>query len=187
MVGIKGTLAACVLAAGALALTATSASASTIVNSVSPATLSIPANPIGTIAGIDVSTSNDYDWTFALSGGPYGALSQLQASITVKNLPQPQPIALSLFSGAPGSGSLLDTSSYTQGAAIFDVPLAAGNYYIELAHGDIAVDGELVSGSIQLSAVPEPATWAMMLFGVGLVGAGLRVSRRKNAAAMSLA
>ena len=29
-------------------------------------------------------------------------------------------------------------------------------------------------------AVPEPATWAMMLLGVGMIGAGLRVARRKN-------
>jgi hypothetical protein len=31
-------------------------------------------------------------------------------------------------------------------------------------------------------AVPEPASWAMMLLGVGLVGGGLRLARRKGAA-----
>jgi len=35
------------------------------------------------------------------------------------------------------------------------------------------------SDGIGNGAVPEPATWTMMLFGVGLVGAGLRTSRRK--------
>jgi hypothetical protein len=29
-------------------------------------------------------------------------------------------------------------------------------------------------------AVPEPATWAMMLLGIGVIGAGLRLARRKN-------
>lgn len=33
------------------------------------------------------------------------------------------------------------------------------------------------------SAVPEPVTWAMMLFGAGMVGSGLRLARRQNAAA----
>jgi hypothetical protein len=31
--------------------------------------------------------------------------------------------------------------------------------------------------------VPEPATWAMMIVGFGLVGAGLRLRRRREAAA----
>jgi hypothetical protein len=34
--------------------------------------------------------------------------------------------------------------------------------------------------TLSISAVPEPATWAMMLFGVGLIGAGLRVVRQKG-------
>jgi len=35
--------------------------------------------------------------------------------------------------------------------------------------------------------VPEPATWAMMLLGVGMIGGGLRVSRRKDATALTAA
>ena len=37
--------------------------------------------------------------------------------------------------------------------------------------------------NITLSAVPEPTTWAMMLLGVGMVGFGLRNSRRAAVAA----
>ena len=33
-----------------------------------------------------------------------------------------------------------------------------------------------------LSAVPEPATWAFMLFGVGAIGASMRASRRSSSA-----
>ena len=36
-----------------------------------------------------------------------------------------------------------------------------------------------------LSSVPEPATWTMMLVGVGMIGVGLRVARRKNALGLS--
>jgi hypothetical protein len=36
---------------------------------------------------------------------------------------------------------------------------------------------------VSLVAVPEAATWAMMLLGVGMIGGGLRLSRRQNMAA----
>ena len=36
-------------------------------------------------------------------------------------------------------------------------------------------------------AVPEPAAWAMMLLGVGMIGAGLRMARRKNDMALTTA
>jgi len=34
---------------------------------------------------------------------------------------------------------------------------------------------------VQLTVVPEPATWAMLLLGVGMMGGGLRAARRKLA------
>jgi hypothetical protein len=37
------------------------------------------------------------------------------------------------------------------------------------------------------SGVPEPATWATMLLGVGMIGAGLRMARRKNDIALTAA
>lgn len=36
------------------------------------------------------------------------------------------------------------------------------------------------------SAVPEPATWAMMLLGTGCVGAAMRLATRKNAVALTV-
>ena len=41
--------------------------------------------------------------------------------------------------------------------------------------------------SFSVSAVPEPATWVLMLFGVGILGAALRVTRRKTGVALSAA
>jgi hypothetical protein len=42
------------------------------------------------------------------------------------------------------------------------------------------------TGSVSVpGAVPEPATWAMMLFGIGLIGAGLRINRRQTATDMA--
>jgi hypothetical protein len=39
----------------------------------------------------------------------------------------------------------------------------------------------LILGGQVLSAVPEPATWAMMIIGFGAVGSMVRTSRRRNA------
>jgi hypothetical protein len=41
--------------------------------------------------------------------------------------------------------------------------------------------------SLDIQAVPEPATWAMMLLGVGMIGGGLRMARRKNGMALATA
>jgi hypothetical protein len=42
------------------------------------------------------------------------------------------------------------------------------------------------SGALQVSvAVPEPATWAMILIGAGMIGAGLRLARRKDDIALT--
>jgi PEP-CTERM motif len=40
---------------------------------------------------------------------------------------------------------------------------------------------------IKSGFVPEPATWAMMLLGVGMVGGGLRMARRKDEMALTAA
>jgi hypothetical protein len=37
------------------------------------------------------------------------------------------------------------------------------------------------------AAVPEPLTWAMMLVGVGMIGSGARMARRKNDVAATAA
>ena len=53
----------------------------------------------------------------------------------------------------------------------------AGQYLFGVRSGQIIVGG----------AVPEPATWAMMLVGFGAIGASMRRSRRSRAAAMATA
>jgi hypothetical protein len=45
---------------------------------------------------------------------------------------------------------------------------------------------DLVDGTVS-GAVPEPAAWAMMLLGLGLIGAGMRVARQKEGAAPGVA
>ena len=45
---------------------------------------------------------------------------------------------------------------------------------------DVLGNGNTGNVAAVLSAVPEPATWAMLLVGFGLIGAGLRTRREEN-------
>jgi len=62
--------------------------------------------------------------------------------------------------------------------------LSPGNYDLTLFYTDRHESGaglyfSLLTQGVTISGVPEPATWAMMLFGVGFVGAGLRMRRKE--------
>lgn len=52
---------------------------------------------------------------------------------------------------------------------------APGSFDFVFAIGELAVTGQQVT-----PAVPEPATWAMMMTGFGLVGGAMRYRRRKT-------
>ena len=83
----------------------------------------------------------------------------------------------SFYSGADGGTNPNPWTSYS-----FNVSLAAGSYAIRFAQADNqlfftqGVDNVFVGG-----AVPEPASWAMLIAGFGLVGASAR--RRRVVAA----
>lgn len=63
------------------------------------------------------------------------------------------------------------------------LPSALGtysNYYVALFSGDGISAGEDFAGVVTISngaAVPEPATWALMISGFGLAGMALRRRR----------
>jgi fibro-slime domain-containing protein len=66
--------------------------------------------------------------------------------------------------------------------------LTAGSHdSIEVFYADRAQVGANLLIGVAGAAVPEPATWAMMLMGVGMIGAGLRMARRRNDATLSAA
>lgn len=163
------------LAAGLLA--AAPAHALTIINDLTapPGPYNL-ANPNGTIAAIIVSNTDTYDFPFVTTGR-FDVLLQMQASRATA--PDPQLLHFSLFQGLPGAGVFVaDSGGYSLGPAI-DLVLDPAAYYLELLPSDIIRNRALVSGALHISAVPEPASWALTIGGISLLGMVLR--RRRGA------
>ena len=77
--------------------------------------------------------------------------------------------------GLPGGGVTIDFDNTDQLFA-YD----GGSFLFGVNDVDLTPGGPLqvLSGHIQAQAVPEPATWALMLLGFGGIGLALRVRRK---------
>ena len=62
-----------------------------------------------------------------------------------------------------------------------------GSHSLEVFYADRSVVGANLEIDVAGAAVPEPATWAMTLLGLGMIGAALRMMRRKHGMAMTAA
>jgi hypothetical protein len=91
----------------------------------------------------------------------------------------------------------MDGHTFNFGALVGD---AGGNLFLIGTGPTIlsGLSGELTVGywdsyypdnsgvqTLSIAAVPEPATWAMVLLGVGMIGGGLRMARRKDRMALT--
>jgi subtilisin-like proprotein convertase family protein len=85
--------------------------------------------------------------------------------------------------GSIGAGP--GTYSPLQALAAFNGMSAAGDWVLRIYDDAGADAGNLGGWSLSLtgSAVPEPATWAMMIIGFGAAGSMVRASRRRGVAA----
>jgi hypothetical protein len=160
------------------ALAATSASAVTIAIPGGPFSL---ANDLATLPGTLLASGTTYDFTFTVAP-PLGTLATIQIQAQAQKSGDNEPITFDFYSGDPGSGTFLATSSTGTNANLSFNP-GAGDYYIEVTPAYIAKNNEALSGTILISTVPEPAAWAMMLVGFGGLGATLRRRSAKTVTA----
>lgn len=85
----------------------------------------------------------------------------------------------SLIGVFTGTGPDVGTAFVVGNGGSFLAPAGATDFYLATVDG---YQWNNNSGAFSaLVAVPEPATWAMMLLGVGMIGAGLRLSKRQTA------
>jgi hypothetical protein len=141
-------------------------------------------NPVGTLPATIVKKGNTYDFTFDLVA-PIDGISATQVSSILNSglMQTAENIQYQVYEGTPTllnpeNGTLLATSLSALSPTVF-LNLTPGDYYVNILSSDIAVGGEVVSGSFVTTQapVPEPVTWAMMLLGAGMIGVGLRMAR----------
>jgi hypothetical protein len=88
-----------------------------------------------------------------------------------------------LFSASTATVGSFGSTPWTE----FSVKPSAGAYRLEAFAYDPSGDAELpptlLMDGVSVSAVPEPATWAMLVLGAGLIGGQLRRRRRRALAA----
>ncbi len=153
-------------------------------------TSSASATDINTAKGAVTTTFTD-DFLFTLAQG-YDATITAQFfektpakndvitayDLTLYAVGSSTPIAttgmtsVSTAKGTPSGDNFLDS-----------IPLGVGNYDIRaqvvVPGGDVGK--YTVSATASVSAAPEPASWALMIVGVGLAGAMMRSVRRSDA------
>jgi hypothetical protein len=92
-------------------------------------------------------------------------------------------LASQLVDGLVGRGSGSSYAAYCTACSVADqqsaINAAASGPSYNFT-GTYSLNGAIGSGTFHVDAVPEPASWALMLGGFGLVGAAMR-SRRKAA------
>jgi len=125
-------------------------------------------------AGNPQYTPTPVDVGFTLSG-----IEEVVSNFTLSGN-RPLAGSVAIFAGTtPAGAPLVPAVSLTHfgQTAYFDILLGAGNYVLSFQPSTTTpVKGDSFSEVLQVSAIPEPATWAMILF--GFLGLGLLAYRR---------
>lgn len=114
--------------------------------------------------GLAVGSNVVVDPSFTSAAGLLGFTLVSEAQLGTDILPAIGASAPAMFYPVPG-------------ATTFTGPLSAGTYTLWLTDGDEAASYSF-NAVVTAAAVPEPATWAMMIAGFGAIGVAMR-GRRK--------
>jgi hypothetical protein len=149
-----------------------------------------------------VDTGAHFAFTFSLDGAPAISLTSAPAGFTLTS--GAGTIANAPFTGfdfglncgdpacgAGGSSSFTGPLNFTvSGTGLTLSMLGTADTFngnvVRFAADTIAVGGATgtIGGGVP-GIVPEPATWAMLILGFGMVGAGMRMRRRSAAGALA--
>ena len=176
-------------AAATLALASlTAQSASQTVNVAGIASTNLLGEAGNTVLLVNIGANavlTSFDWTVTLDAFSPSSLAEMQVSFSSSS-------GLDQITFAPGAADVLTSGSQSYAGSldlsVLGATMAAGSdglLRIEFseAYKDFAVgvaEGQWVSGSLGLtvSAVPEPASAGLALFGLALVGGAVRRARR---------
>jgi len=102
---------------------------------------------LGNFFGIDNLQSRLYSGTVTTTGVPSGLLQAWSTAIPLS------------FGGLSGMVAVIDP-----------ITLGVGNYVLEIRGDVTGTAGGGYAGVLNISPVPEPGEWALLLFGLGLMG-----------------
>lgn len=195
-IGLKLSLAAAVAGLGLTAASAASAAIYTLNPlPVTPATVSV-AGVVDDNTKSKTPTTFTDDFEFTIASTYDTTLSGL---FFIKT-PAPNDLVtsatLTLFQGIPGAGTMLASTGLfnidqSTGVYAYDLEktLTSGvDYFLEAAvtvPGGAKGDYSISATAAPVSAAPEPGVWALMIAGIGAIGAALRLGRRRNALSLA--
>ena len=129
------------------------------------AVLTFNSSGTASFSGSSTGSFND-SWTFSLSG-----VSNIYATVSGTGF---KSLSMDLYNAVVNKSGKVKNVLVVSGTTFSFADLAAGNYFLQIGGKALKNTTGIYNGSIQVTPVPEPETWAMMLIGMGLVGYQLR-------------
>ncbi len=131
----------------------------------------LDGNAQGGIQQIFNTTEGRYSLQFYLSANPDGGLGTKQVTVSVGGVNQDFFYTLTGANTHGNMGYALETLNF----------VSLGGPTTLSFQSDTAGSFGGVIGGVEVSAIPEPATWTMLLLGFGAIGWSLRSRRRSDA------
>lgn len=167
------------MCAGALALagTSTGANAASTITGVTPAVLTPPASALfGAVLSGTPGTSTAIDDTFTFNLIGAGVANGQVSTVLLEGAQDVNFSSITL----DGLYSFVKTSNDPGPETWTLNPVAIGDgMHTIVVLGTLLGTTGSYSGTLNVQAVPEPATWAMMLLGFGAIGLSFRSRRRR--------